>query len=250
MHTQPDRLPLIHLYLTVQTVVIILASFNRLGAWTEGYVAANEFLRWVDFNNMLVLPLISLVAFYLLKKQLEWGRTTRFPTRHLLVNLLFVMGVYLLGSGYGNHEVTNYLHERFCTAVQYAPQSFCHIVIFNDDDFSHWIFFVGFTFMNLAMLLIQVLFPTATSLSPLARLLFIANGLFIALGIFANLAFEPIGFDLYVVALLSLVSFLFLLRPKGNGMAQPLLIYFATAYTIGLIATGIYKAQYMFPGAL
>ena len=57
----------IHSLLAVQSVVAILVSINRLGTWTLGYVLPNQFLRWVDFNNMLVLPLISLVAFYLLK---------------------------------------------------------------------------------------------------------------------------------------------------------------------------------------
>ena len=58
----------IHALLGVQSVVAILVSINRLGTWTLGYVLPNEFLRWVDFNNMLVLSLISLVALYLLKR--------------------------------------------------------------------------------------------------------------------------------------------------------------------------------------
>lgn len=62
------RLNRIHVLLAVQSLVIILVSINRLSSLTTGYVTANEFLRWVDFNNMLVLPLISMVAFYLLKK--------------------------------------------------------------------------------------------------------------------------------------------------------------------------------------
>jgi len=62
----------IHILLAVQSLVAVLVSVNRLGTWTLAYVLPNEFLRWVDFNNMLVLPLISLVAFYLLKKTLEY----------------------------------------------------------------------------------------------------------------------------------------------------------------------------------
>ncbi|MBK7317510.1 hypothetical protein [Candidatus Villigracilis affinis] len=61
----------IHTLLAVQSVVAILVSINRLSPWTLGHVLPNEFLRWVDFNNMLVLPLISLTAFYLLKRQLS-----------------------------------------------------------------------------------------------------------------------------------------------------------------------------------
>lgn len=62
-----------HLLLGVQSVVVILLSINRLSSLTTGYVAGNEFLRWVDFNNMLVFPPISTVAFYLLMRVMEGG---------------------------------------------------------------------------------------------------------------------------------------------------------------------------------
>src|SRR4030067_3490665 len=67
----------VHLLLAIQSVVAILVSINRLGRWTLSYVLPNEFLRWVDFNNMLVLPLISLGAFYLLKKTIEYDSPAR-----------------------------------------------------------------------------------------------------------------------------------------------------------------------------
>jgi hypothetical protein len=63
------------------------------------------------------------------------------------------------------------------------------------------------------------------------------NGVLIGAGVFANLAFEQIGLDLYVVALLAVIAVWLLLR-KG---AQPLFIYYSTAYCLGLIATGVYK---------
>jgi hypothetical protein len=46
-----------------------------------------------------------------------------------------------------------------------------------------------------------------------------------------------IGLDLYVVALLAAIA-LWLLRRRG---AQPLVVYYAVAYTLGLVATAIYK---------
>jgi hypothetical protein len=62
----------IHALLAVQSLMAVLVSINRLWTWTLGYVLPNEFLRWVDFNNMLILPLISVLAFYLLKKTIEY----------------------------------------------------------------------------------------------------------------------------------------------------------------------------------
>lgn len=135
VQTSSPSLPSIHLLLSVQTGVVILVSINRLGDWTNSYVVGNQFLRWVDLNNMLIL------------------RLTR------------------MDSG---------------------------ILIF--------------------------------------------NGLFIGLGIFANLAFEEIGFDLTVVFLLGILA-LGLLWRYGR---QPLLVYYSTAYTLGLIATVFYKGVSVF----
>jgi hypothetical protein len=235
MTTTHISLRRIHWLLAVQSLVVLLVSINRLGTWTLGYVAANEFLRWVDLNNMLILPLISLVAFFLVIKELEKGERTGSGTFHLLLNLTFIIGVYLLGASYGDHEVTNYLHGRFC--ADGPVDDLCRIIIFNDDEFSHWIFFLGFVLVNGALLLFQVLFPYPAGMSRRDVAFLVVNGLFIGLGVFANLAFEVIGLDLFVVAVLALLSWGVWWR-YGR---QPLFIYYATAYTLGLVATGIYK---------
>lgn len=237
-----------HLLLGVQSVVVILLSINRLSSLTTGYVAENEFLRWIDFNNMLVFPLISTVAFYLLMRVMEGGgQVTQLPNHpitrtngrfHLLLNLTFIIGIYLLAASYGNHEITNYLHGRFCS--QDSNSDLCRIVIFNDDEFSHWLFFLGFVLMNMAMMLYQILFPYQQKTAVQDTVLLMINGLFIGLGVFANLAFEQIGLDLYVVALLAVVA-IGLLTKYGR---QPLLIYYTTAYLFGLVATFIYKGSF------
>lgn len=221
----------IHILLAVQSFVAILVSLNRLGSWTLGYVLPNEFLRWVDFNNMLVFPLISLVAFYLLKKTIEYDSSVRDGWAHLTINLTFIIGIYLLGASYGDHEVTNYLHQRFCLTE--GPGSFCDIVIFNDDEFSHWIFFTGFIMINAALLFLQNLFPHGQPLSKTDIGLLIFNSLFLGAGIFANLGFEEIGLDLYVIALLACLSVYFLWK-KGK---QPLFVYYTAANGLGLLGS-------------
>lgn len=225
----------IHLLLLVQTVDVILVSINRLSTWTTGYVAANEFLRWVDFLNMLVLPLISMIGFYLLKKRLEYDSPAREGRQHTSLNLIFMIALYLVAVSYGTHEVTNYLHVRFCLEDTTSP--LCRIIIFNDDEFSHWVFFSGFILVNVALMFFQLLFPHHGSVTGRDWALLALNGLFIGAGIFANLAFEEIGLDLYVVAVLAILA-LGLLWRRGS---QPLLIYYAIAYNLGLIATAIYK---------
>lgn len=226
----------IHTFLAIQSVVAILVSINRLSSLTLGYVAENEFLRWVDLNNMLVLPLISLIAFYFLKKTIEYDSSQREGKFHFAINLTFIIGIYLLAAGYGNHEVTNYLHQRFC--LEDSSSDLCRIIIFNDDEFSHWVFFAGFILMNAALLFLQNLFPYREEISKTDIALLIVNSLFLGAGIFANLGFEEIGLDLYVIMLLAFLS-VYLLWKKGK---QPLFIYYTSANWLGLIASFIAQA--------
>jgi hypothetical protein len=227
----------LHWLLTVQTVVIIALTVNRLSSLTLSFVAANEFLRWVDLLNMLLFPLASLAAFQLLKDHLAYPSPARESARHRLLNLLFLLGVYVTGASYGLHEVTNYLNIRFCIPEIVAPD-LCQIIAYNDDEFSHYLFFAGFVITNVVVLFINVLFPVRQALTRFDGALLVANGLFIALGIFANLAFEEIGYDLYVVLVLGVLS-LWLFRRYGR---QPLIVYYATAYGVGWVATALAKA--------
>jgi hypothetical protein len=221
----------IHVLLGLQSLLAILVSLNRLGTWTLGYVLPNEFLRWVDFNNMLVLPLISLVALYLIKKTIEYDSPVRETRAHIAWNLVFIIGLYLTAASYGDHEVTNYLHTRFC--LEDPNSDLCRIVIFNDDEFSHWVFFAGFVMVNAAVLFLQQLFPHRGILSTSDVGLLVLNALFLGAGVFANLGFEEIGLDLYVVALLALVS-AYLLWKQGR---QPMFIYYTVAYWLGLVGS-------------
>jgi len=226
----------IHTLLGIQSLVGVLVSINRLGRWTLGYVLPNEFLRWVDFNNMLVLSLISLVALYLLKKTIEYNSPAREGRTHMTWNLVFIIGLYLTAASYGDHEVTNYLHARFC-AID-TTSDLCRIVIFNDDEFSHWVFFTGFVLVNTAILYLQTIFPYREKISNTDITLLALNALFLGAAVLANLGFEDIGLDLYVVGLLALIS-AYLLWKRGR---QPMFIYYTIAYWLGLIGSVIAQA--------
>ncbi|HEU4868605.1 MAG TPA: hypothetical protein VFV09_12875 [Actinomycetota bacterium] len=223
----------LHALLAVQSLVIVLGSVNRLGSLTLGYASSNQFLRWVDLVNLLPLPILSLVGFYLLKRELEtgYGAGRGVEARwEPSLQLTFVLGVYLLGAGYGIHEVANYFHTRFCLE---EGSALCRLIVFHDDEFSHWLFFAGFVMVNASVMLLQIVFPYDGQLRPRDRALIVFNSLFVAAGIFANLAFEEIGLDLYVVVLLAGVA-IYLLRRRG---LQPLLLYYSVAYVLGLLLT-------------
>jgi hypothetical protein len=226
----------IHALLGIQSLLGILVSLNRLGGWTLGYVLPNEFLRWVDLNNILI-ALASLVALYLLKKTIEYDSPQREGGAHTAWNLVFIVGVYLTAVSYGDHEVTNYLHQRFCDTD--STSDLCRIVIFNDDEFSHWLFFAGFVMGNVSILFLQDLFPYRGNVSSVDIVLLGMNALFLGAAVLANLGFEEIGLDLYVVAALAIVSVILLWR-RGR---QPMFLYYTIAYWWGLIGSLI--AQFM-----
>lgn len=233
---RPASIGRVHLWLSAQSVILVLASVNRLTDLTAGYVATNEFLRWVDLLNMLAFPLASVLALWLVKREVERNRPASGAGGRLALELAFLTGLYLLAASYGTHEVTNYLHVRFC--LDGRDDIVCRIVAFNDDEFSHWVFFTGFVAVNGSLMLLQASHPFADVRPRALDLALLAlNGAFIALALFANLAFEEIGLDLYVVALLAALAFGLLWR-RG---AQPLFVYYAVAYGLGLALTVGYR---------
>jgi hypothetical protein len=177
-----------------------------------------------------VLSLISIVALYLLKKAVEYDSPVNESRAHMAWNLVFIVGLYFTAASYGDHEVTNYLHQRFCGTD--STSDLCRIVIFNDDEFSHWIFFTGFVMVNAAILFIQNVFPYSEKISGTDIVLLTLNALFLGAAVLANLGFEEIGLDLYVVALLALIS-AYLLCRRGR---QPMFIYYTIAYWFGLLS--------------
>ncbi len=225
----------IHVLLGIQSLLAILVSINRLGSWTLGYVHPNQFLRWVDLNNILV-SFVSLIAAYLLKKSIEYNSPAREGASHTFWNLVFFAGVYLTALSYGFHEMTNYLHVRFCDPD--PGGDLCRIIIFNDDEFSHWLFFAGFIMANAAILFLQILFPHQGKISGGDIALLLLNSLFLSLGVMANLGFEEIGLDLYVVAFLAMIS-AYLLWKRGR---QPMFIYYTSAYWLGLVGSLLAQA--------
>jgi hypothetical protein len=225
----------IHILLGIQSIIGILVSLNRLGPWTLGYVLSNQFLRWVDLNNIL-LSLASLVALYLLKKTIEYDSPAREGGKHLAWNLVFIVGVFITAASYGDHELTNYLHQRFCSTE--TTSDLCRIIIFNDDEFSHWVFFTGFVMVNTAILFLQNIFPYREKISSSDIALLTLNALFLGAAILANLGFEEIGLDLYIVTLLALIS-TYLLWRRGR---QPMFIYYTIAYWLGLMTSLIAQA--------
>lgn len=225
----------LHLLLTIDSLVVVLISVNRKAGGTLAFVADNRFLRWVEIDNM-VLGLCTVLLYYLVTAHLVRDGRPRRRGGLLALGALFTAGAYLYALSLGDHEVTNYLHGRFCAE---SLPSICRVVAFNDDVFSDAVFLAGFTVLNSTVMLAQFLFPTDRAPRAWDNVLITVNALFIAAGITANVAFENAGFDPFVVALTAVFALVLLwLSPR-----QPVLRYYGVAYGAGLAATVLVKAQ-------
>ncbi len=194
----------------------------------------------MDFLAMIPIPLASVLLYYLLKIEIiKYGKFAG-AKLFLGLELLLLTGIYLCAAGSGDHEVTNYLNTRFCAGGK-AQSMICQAIIYNDDEFSHYIYYAGFIFMNIALMFIEYKSPR---LKPIAKkdIYYIGiNSFFIALGIFANLAFEEIGIDLWVFGVVMVLSLGLLFKGNNKPKTLPITIYFAISYTLGVLATFIYK---------
>ncbi len=223
----------VHWILSGLSLTIILLSINRLTSLTLGYLQPFEFLRWLDFNAMIPIPLLSIVLYYLLKREV----ITKTP---LWLGMLLVIGIYLFGAGSGDHEVTNYLHGRYCEK-HLLPISACQIIIYNDDQFSHYIYYLGFISINVALMLLEYKQPQAKAVGKKELMLISVNALVIALGIFANLAFEETGVDIPVFTAVMALALYLLVSRKHDWQKLPVTYYFAFSYTVGVLSTLVYK---------
>ena len=86
---------------------------------------------------------------------------------------------------------------------------------------------------NVAILFIQTLVPHQAKITNTDFALLALNALFLGAGVFANLDFEEIGLDLYVVATLAFLS-AYLLWRRGR---QPMFVYYTIAYWLGLVCS-------------
>jgi hypothetical protein len=217
----------LHVLLGVQSLVLVLASVNRLTSVGDAAVLPHGSLRVVELLNLLVLPPISALAFFLLLEHLLDGVAA--GTR-LALRLAFLGALYLFAMSYGMHEPANYVNDRFCGS---AGGELCEIVGYHDDGLSHLLFFAGFAGIAAVLLIAQAV-ATGVAAMPLpGRGLVLGNASLIAAAIVANLGFEPIGLDLLVVAFVAALA-LVLLRRAGP---RPVIVYFAWAYVVGLVAT-------------
>ncbi|WP_308429091.1 hypothetical protein [Streptomyces brasiliensis] len=221
----------LHLLLTLDSLVVVLISVNRKAGGTLAFVADDQFLRWVEVNNM-VLGLCTVLLYHLVAVHLVNDSPHRRRGAPLALGVLFTAGAYVYALSLGDHEITNYLHGRFCSE---SLPTICRVVAFNDDVFSDVVFLAGFTLLNTTLMVTQLLFPTDRAPRPWDNVLITVNALFIGAGITANLAFEKAGFDPFVVGATAVFALVLLrVSPRQPVLLAPLFAHLAEWATTNL----------------
>lgn len=229
-----------HLLLTGLSLTLVALSVNRLSDFTQGRLDPHGFLRWLDLNAMLPIPLAGIVLYYLLKKDVQRAGAAAPSTVSTALDVAFVAGVFLLGVSSGDHETTNYLHQRFCTDDP-VRGDLCRVVEFHDDIFSHVLYYAGVVLYTLAVVVIERLAPRGAAVTRSDRWGILANAAVVALGIFANLAFEDTGLDMVAFAVVALVSVGILGTAGADRARLPFTLYTASAFGAGLVTALAYQ---------
>ncbi|MEU3795815.1 hypothetical protein [Streptomyces fructofermentans] len=234
-HTEarsPSFRPL-HMLLCLSSVTIVLISINRKSPVTLAFVADNHFLRWVEVNNM-ILGLCTVLLYHLISVQLISGSDKQLGSGRAGLHVMFIVGAYFYALSLGNHEISNYLHGSFCLS---SPSQFCDIISFNDNIFSDFLFIIGFTLLNITVILTQSIFPSLRRMSLWDNVAVSLNAMFVATGIVANLAFEKSGFDSCVVAAMATFTLIMLRRAPEQLMLR----YYSISYALGALVTAAIK---------
>jgi hypothetical protein len=219
----------LHVLLTAQSALLVLASINRLWDATDVRVLPHGSLRVVDVLNLLVLAPASALVLYLMLEHVLGDASDRARRR---LRLAFLAALYAFAASYGMHEPADFLHAEFCGGRERG--ALCESVTYHDDELSHGLFFVGLAAMDAVLLLAQAgASSLGTRLGRRDLLLVLANASVVAVAIVANLGFEEIGLDLFIVAGVAALALL-LLRHRGR---RALIVYFGWAYLAGLVAT-------------
>jgi hypothetical protein len=236
----PDTFRRFRWLLITLTVVIIALSINRLTSVAVGYLQPDEFLRWADFNAMVPITIAPLLVYWLIRRDIERrGRASQSRWLPWLEGL-FLLGVILSAISSGLHEFANYLDIRYCGGAAIHSE-LCNIIIFNDDVFSHLLYYLGLITVNLAVLVTELLRPSREGMKPRDLWIIAANAGFIALGIFANLAFEPTALDIVGFGVVLVAADIGLWLNRQRFWQLPFTFYLAGSYTVGTLAAVLYK---------
>lgn len=228
--------------LTASSLLTLLVIAERLSFTTQIILEPYNFLRLHEVVQMLVLILISVILpFFVLKivtKNFELLKTTK----GTFLGLLFIIGIYFYATGNGAHEIASYIFNTFCPTKQFIGNKLCESAYFNDYYFGNIVFFVGYYFMILPLVLFERMNPQK-SFTKTDIIVIVTNALVYGFSVFAYAAFDPASVGLIFTIVTALTLDMLLLTSGKRFMQLPFTSYSATAMTLAAIGILLVRLQ-------
>lgn len=205
--SEASRLRRTLLLVVAMGVLLLLALVNRK--------LECQFLKTRVWDVLRGRDLLTLFALAPLGVAIMWDYVDSCETKaRRWTGLAFVIGVFLLGMGFGMHEPANAMQIAGYSKIQAVKES----LVFFDDELGHWVFFAGMLATVMALAAAETANPFQEPLKRGLLAIFALAGAAGALSMFGNMVGEKTDLDMAVVlaslALLALVHW-------RNGFAGP-----------------------------
>lgn len=223
---QENRLRKTILLMGLFAAVIVLSTLSRKLELGVLRMKALDALRVCDLLTLFVFaPSIIMIGWTLFK--------TTCVRRNVMLEGAVILGIFLLGMGFGMHEPANVLNGG-----AHTPKALRESLNFFDNLLGHWIFFAGFTLVTVSLSIAETRDPQETPVPVWARFYAVISGLAVAIAIYGNMVNEKTSVDLAVLAVCILLMFIFhMLNGKAPFSRIPITLLLYIAFGFGILST-------------
>ncbi|MFA6567722.1 MAG: hypothetical protein WCS96_05875 [Victivallales bacterium] len=207
-------------------LVIVLSTLSRkLGL---------GFLRMKALDALRVCDLLTLFVFAPSVIMLGW---TLFKTtcvrRSVMLEGAVIIGIFLLGMGFGMHEPANVLNGGAG-----IPKALKESLDFFDNCLGHWIFFAGFMVVTISLSAAETRDPHGCPVPKWILAVAIVSGLAMAASIYGNMVNEKTGVDIAVLVASFLAMLAFhMMNGKASLSRIPITLMLYIAFGLGALST-------------
>lgn len=223
---QENRLRKTILLMGLIAVVIILSTLSRKLELGVLRMKALDALRVCDLLTLFVFaPSIIILGWTLFK--------TTCLRRNVILQDAVILGIFLLGMGFGMHEPANVLNGG-----AHTPTALKVSLNFFDNLLGHWIFFAGFMLVTVSLSVAETRDPQESPVPKWALSFAVISGFAVAIAIYGNMVNEKTLVDLAVLAACLLAMFIFhMLNGKAQLSRIPITLLLYIAFGFGILFT-------------
>lgn len=224
----------LNLLFGLTSLVVVLISVERFSFTTKVLLQPDSFLRLHELVQMTILILASALLPFFILKEITNNFETLKTRKGMILGTLFIAGIYFYATGNGLHELASFQFNHFCDTKHFTSE-LCKSMFFNDYYTGNMLYFIGAFFMNMSLVLLELVKPrlrmTRKDIAPV-----VINSLIYALAIFAYSGFDRVlvGLIFSLIMMFTVDTILLINRKKYTRL--PFTVYTALTYTLGALA--------------